>query len=182
MIRLRCCNRSSRAGWLAVSAAAAVSAFAVLGAEARTSAPRAASQAGDLPDLVGPLKASEGCLGVRTAQTSDGKNVIFAWFEDKAAARRWYYSEAHQSMMHSFFPEEAEEEHHEPMAGVPENVGPILAIASITMAKDPDAGDQPFTQIAIELYTPITGGLNVGGRFAPKGLVVPKRKVIVDEG
>ncbi len=179
MIRLRCCSRSSRAGWLAVAVAAAVSAFAVLKAEAGTSGPSVVSQAGDLPDLVGPLRATEGCIGVETAQTPDGKNVIFAWFEDKAAAKRWYYSDAHQSAMHFFFPDEAEEEHHEPMASVPEDVGPILAIASITMAADPH-GDQPFSQIAIELYTPITGGISIGGRFAPQGLVVPTRKVIVD--
>ena len=32
------------------------------------------------PDLVGPLKATPGCLGVETARTASGKMVIFAWF------------------------------------------------------------------------------------------------------
>jgi hypothetical protein len=43
---------------------------------------------GGFPDLVAGLKATSGCLGVETAQSSSGKNVIFAWFEDKKAAIR----------------------------------------------------------------------------------------------
>ena len=34
-----------------------------------------------LPDLVGMLKATPGCLGVDAARTLNGKQVIFAWFE-----------------------------------------------------------------------------------------------------
>ena len=42
------------------------------------------------PDLVGGLQAIEGVLGVETAQTVSGKQVIFAWFESKEAVLRWY--------------------------------------------------------------------------------------------
>src|SRR2546422_728630 len=51
------------------------------------------------PDLVGGLKAVPGCLGVETARTASGKNVIFAWFEDKKAVLNWYYSDTHQHAM-----------------------------------------------------------------------------------
>src|SRR5436190_9940646 len=51
------------------------------------------------PDLVAGLKATQGCLGVETARTSSGKNVIFAWFEDKKAALRWYTSKMHMQVM-----------------------------------------------------------------------------------
>src|ERR1044071_9190060 len=52
--------------------------------------------AGGFPDLVGGLKATPGCLGVETAKTASGKTVIFAWFEDKKALLKWYYSAPHQ--------------------------------------------------------------------------------------
>ena len=41
------------------------------------------------PDLVGALKAVPGCLGVETARTATGKQVIFAWFENKKALLDW---------------------------------------------------------------------------------------------
>ena len=36
------------------------------------------------------LRETPGCLGVEAARTQTGKNVIFAWFENKAAAMAWY--------------------------------------------------------------------------------------------
>jgi hypothetical protein len=47
---------------------------------------------GGFPDLIGLLKATPGVLGVDAAQTMSGKQVIFAWFENKKAALNWYYS------------------------------------------------------------------------------------------
>lgn len=41
--------------------------------------------AGQAQDLVAALKATPGCLGVETARTGSGKQVIFAWFENKDA-------------------------------------------------------------------------------------------------
>jgi hypothetical protein len=133
------------------------------------------------PDLVTPLGAIPGCLGVETARTASGKQVIFAWFEDKSAALRWYWSDTHLGAIRSFFPDQEPEK--EPMSEVPDEVGPILAIASITFEKEPrlDSVALPISQIAIELYTPIAGGLALGGRFAPSSLIVPKRKVIIDK-
>jgi hypothetical protein len=70
------------------------------------------------PDLVGGLKATPGCLGVETAQTASGKNVIFAWFEDKKSVLKWYYSDVHLGAMKSFFPHA---EYREPLKGVPDD-------------------------------------------------------------
>jgi hypothetical protein len=62
-----------------------------------------------------------------------------------------------------------------PLADVPDNSGPILAVASITYADAPkiEGVKLPVSQIAIELYTPLPGGLAAGGRFAPSTVKVP---------
>lgn len=124
------------------------------------------------PDLVGPLKATPGCLGVETARTASGKMVIFAWFEDKKAVLRWYNSALHQQLVKMAGPPDSS---HVPLAGVAEDSGPILAIASLTMADAPASKtlQLPVSQIAIELYQPLPGGVFVGGRFAPNSVKVP---------
>ncbi len=139
--------------------------------------PEHAQEGGGFPDLVAGLKATPGCLGVESAHTESGKEVLFAWFEDKKAALRWYYSDMHTQVMQQFFPHEAEEHDeldHDPMANVPDDV-PILIIASVTFADRPHfegTTNLPISQIAIEMYTPVSGGVYLGGRFAPKGLKV----------
>jgi hypothetical protein len=115
--------------------------------------------------LVKALKETPGCLGVETARTASGKAVIFAFFENKKAAMKWFYSPAHRELMESLGPRY--EGKRAPMKGVPDDV-PVMAVASLTPGK-PAAGDVklPVSQIAIELYTPLTAGLNIGGGFAP---------------
>ncbi len=139
--------------------------------------PRATPQPSPaFPDLVGGLKATPGCLGVELAQTMGGKTVIFAWFEDKKAVLRWYYSETHQQVMDQFVGDGDEDESHKPLEGLDSDFGPIMAIASLTMADKPsfEGMTLPVSQIAIELYTPIKGGLFLGGRFAPEGVKVDR--------
>lgn len=127
------------------------------------------------PDLVGGLRATPGCLGVETARTSTGKQVIFAWFENKKAALAWYYSDGHQALMRQF--SGANRRPSGPMPDVPDDGRPILAIASLTMPSvPPPAGSDlrsAVTQIAIELYAPLPGGIAAGGRFAPTTVKVP---------
>ena len=124
------------------------------------------------PDLVGALKAVPGCLGVETARTATGKQVIFAWFENKKALLDWYYSPVHQQLMAQFFPGTTSRT---PMPDVVDNGQPILAIASLTPADKPVNGvtSLPISQIAIELYQPLPGGIALGGRFSPTALKVP---------
>lgn len=127
------------------------------------------------PDLVAALKATPGCLGVETAKTGSGKQVIFAWFRDKKAVLKWYHSDTHQQVMKQFFPGR---DSRKPLKGVPENSGPIMAIASITFTDKPRFKETPLpiSQISIELYRPVSGGFYLGGRFAPEGLKVPKMR------
>src|SRR3954467_1461528 len=126
------------------------------------------------PDLVAGLKATAGVLGVELARTTTGKNVIFAWFENKQAALNWYYSDTHMAALAQFG---ARRRPGGPMADLPDDGRPILAIASVTLTgtKPPtsasDLTDVP--QIAIELYAPLPGGLALGGRFAPSTVKVP---------
>lgn len=128
------------------------------------------------PDLVGGLKATPGCLGVELARTQGGKNLIFAWFEDKKAVLKWYYSETHQQVLDQFSDRDDEHEQFKPLEGIEGDFGPIMAIASLTMADKPsfEGLRLPVSQIAIELYTPIKGGLFLGGRFAPEGVKVDR--------
>jgi len=112
---------------------------------------------------------------VEVARTGSGKQVIFAWFEDKKAALNWYYSDTHQAVMKQFCPQSQEASKRTPMKDVPDDGGPVLAIASLTMA-DKAPGDittLPISQIAIELYRPLPGGISLGGRFAPSAIKVP---------
>jgi hypothetical protein len=61
---------------------------------------------------------------------------------------------------------------------VPDNGAPILAIASFTMADQAHFTETglPVSQLAIEFYQPIAGGIAAGGRFAPDVLKVPKMR------
>ena len=126
-------------------------------------------------DMMKALKESPGCLGVEVAVTVSGKNVIFAWFKDKKACLAWYYSDAHRKMMTTFFPDQT---FRKPLRDVPDDCGPIMAIASITFSAKPkfDGTTLPFSQISIELYAPLKGGLSAGGSFAPPALKVPSIK------
>jgi hypothetical protein len=118
------------------------------------------------PDLVGALESTPGCLGVEVASTPGGKRVIFAWFENKQAVLNWYYSDAHQNTMRMFFPGLPPRK---PLNDIADESGPIMAIASLTVADTPQGGatSLPVSKIAIELYAPLPGGLALGGRFAP---------------
>lgn len=125
------------------------------------------------PDLIGMLKATPGVLGVDAADTMSGKQVIFAWFENKKAALNWYYSEGHQNLVKTLA-SGGSQGRRPPMADVADDGSPILAVASITLSKQGQVSGVklPVSQIAIELYTPLPGGLAAGGRFAPSTVKV----------
>jgi hypothetical protein len=102
--------------------------------------------------------------------------VIFAWFENKKAVLNWYYSEGHQRLVKTLA--SGGNPGRTPLADIADDSGPILAIASLTLSDKPQVNgvQLPVSQIAIELYAPLPGGLAAGGRFAPdtvkvKGLV-----------
>ena len=162
-------------GLLTASAIALIAVTTLVG-PARADDPPTKGKGKDaaFPDLVGALKEVPGCLGVETARTASGKQVIFAWFEDKKAALAWYNSDTHRALMRRFFPDFKREG--KPLATVPDDSGPIMAIASITLTGQPTADKLPFKQIAIELYQPLGGGISIGGRFAPEKMKIPERK------
>ena len=120
-----------------------------------------------------------GCLGVETGQTSSGKRVIFAWFENKKALVDWYHGDAHQKAMKSVFPDLKVDR--QPLPDLPEDSGPILTIVSVKFADAPrpEVGTaMPVASIGIELYGPLPGGVAVGGRFAPEAVKVRGLRVI----
>ena len=141
-------------------------------AQAPAPPPSAGSQR-QFPDLVGALKNTPGVLGVDTAMTSSGKQVIFAWFENKKAVLNWYYSGTHQQAMKMFAP--GASSGRQPLEQIADDSGPIMTIASLTLVDKPqvEGVGLPVSQIAIELYAPLPGGLAAGGRFAPASVKVP---------
>jgi hypothetical protein len=145
-----------------------------IAAAAQTNPRSSAPPQNPLMALPEAIKATPGCLGVETAQTSSGKMVIFAWFENKKAALAWYYSQTHQMLVKMGG---GSSRPRGPMADVPDDGKPIMAIASVVLARPqeglPPSGLPPVSQIAIELYTPLPGGLAAGGRFAPMTVNVP---------
>jgi hypothetical protein len=124
------------------------------------------------PNVVSAVRATPGCLGVETGQTSSGKRVIFAWFESKKALIGWYHSDVHQRAMKAVFPNQSFDR--EPLPDLAEDSGPILAIVSVTLADGPrpDGSSISISSIGIELYGPLPGGVAVGGRFAPEAIKV----------
>jgi len=146
----------------------------------RAQAPQGAPAGLGTFDLVRALKDTPGCLGVETAQTPGGKSAIFAWFENKAAVVGWYYGETHQSAIASFAAGSSFGGGDEPLAHVDDDAGPILCIASLTPSSTPKVEhlSLPVSQIAIELYQPLPGGIAVGGKFAPAKLKVPHLREI----
>jgi len=133
--------------------------------------PQGQNPSGGFPDLVGALKKTPGVLGVDAARTMSGKSAIFAWFENKKAVMDWYNSPLHQGLMKGLA---GPGPYRKPLEQVKEDSGPILVIASITMADKPKFKDIniPISQIAIELYQPLPGGAALGGRFAPSTVKV----------
>jgi hypothetical protein len=126
------------------------------------------------PDLAGALRATPGVLGVDAGQMASGKQVIFAWFENKQAVLNWYNSDVHRRLMNGF--SSGARRPGGPLAGIKDDSGPIMAIASITIDRAAmQTGDLKggTSQIAIELYGPLPGGLAAGGRFAPSTVKVP---------
>lgn len=116
--------------------------------------------------LAAGLKATEGCLGVDLAQWQSGKNTICAWFEDKEAAKRWYYSDTHTGFMGAVG---GGDEDRKPLEHV-ETDGPIMVMATISFNGPPalEGSRIPFSQISIELFEPLPGGAHVNGRLAPE--------------
>jgi hypothetical protein len=123
--------------------------------------------------LIKAAKASPGCLGIETGRTTDGTRVIFAWFEDKKAIVTWYKSDFHQRAMKSVFPNQ--NFNREPLPDMPEGSGPILALVTLRPSDGPSTSalPVPMQTIGIELYTPLPGGVAVGGRFSPKTVKIP---------
>ena len=117
--------------------------------------------------MIEAIKSVEGCLGVTTGDLSENRNAIFAFFENKEAAMRWYNHPMHQQLR-GMMGEGAAPAGHVPMKDVPDGV-PVLAVAAISFAGEPAMpGSQiPFSSISIELYTPASGGLRINGGFAP---------------
>jgi len=117
------------------------------------------------------IRGVEGSLGAELGQFESGKLAIVGWFEDKAAAVRWYNHPMHRMVMRG-----AGGGGGPPLAHVADDEGPIMVIATITMAEKPEERlpniPIPVSQIAIEMFKPLPGGAHINGRFSPKDFKV----------
>ena len=102
------------------------------GALAQDRPARAAVPPDMTASLLQGLRETEGCLGVDAARMMSGKNSIFAWFEDKAAVKRWYDHPVHRRMLAA----SGVEPDGEPMEHIEDGV-PILVVATISFAGPP---------------------------------------------
>ena len=128
----------------------------------------------DFPDLGKGLMETSGCLGVESFQVKSGKQVVIAaWFENRKAMERWYFSDMHQGAMKKFFPTMGQGK--KPFAAFKDETSPMLVIASVTPGSKPigNGSQLAVDQIAIEGYAPIPGGVAFGGTFSPASLKVP---------
>ncbi len=129
--------------------------------------------------LINGLRETPGCLGVDAGDMMSGKNVIVAWFENKAAVEKWYYSTAHMRSMKMFVRGEVD---HEPLEHVTDPSVPIMVIASLTPSTQEELAQigMPISQIAIELYAPLPGGAFISSRFAPDSFPVDHMNNLTD--
>ena len=118
--------------------------------------------------------ATPGCIEVKTTAFGEGKQrAIFAWFENKAAVQAWYSSPMHREAMKKFFPKINGRP--ATLSGFKDEKSPLLVVATVTPSEKPMIEGSPLavSQIAIEIYTPVPGGVTFGGGFGPKSLDVP---------
>jgi hypothetical protein len=79
----------------------------------------------------------------------------------------------HRAAMQKFFPNV---DRRPPLETIPDDSGPLMVIASVTFSDKPQFAETPglpISQISIEVYKPMTGGIYLGTRFAPDALKVP---------
>lgn len=112
------------------------------------------------------LRSIPGCLGVELAHSESGRHSILAWFEDKDALVRWYYSSFHKNLQSTYFPEETPGE---PLAQVPYPGRPIIAIASFTLAHEMDPASPMLSlkEITVELFSPLSADTLLGTSLGP---------------
>lgn len=127
----------------------------------------------DFPDLVSGLKATPGCISVKNTAFANGKQLaIFAWFKNKAAVNAWYNSRMHRDAMKKFFPNQPGRR--TALDGFKDTKSPLLVVATVTPSDKTGVEGSPLaiSQIAIEIYTPVPGGLAFGGGFGPDEMEV----------
>lgn len=137
------------------------------------STPQGVQSVSEFPDLVSGLRATPGIIDVKVAVIDGKKQTIFAWFKNKAAVDAWYNSPMHRNAMAKFFPNMRGAPH--AVMGFADDKVPILVVASVTPSDHPHINGSRLavSQIAIEMYTPVAGGIVFGSGFGPDNLDVP---------
>lgn len=128
--------------------------------------------------LVAGLKNTPGCLDVQLCQWQGGKQSIVAWFKDKESVLKWYHNPIHKGMMRGMGGAQRA-----PMQAVPDDIGPVMVIATITLSQDGQkvpGFPVPISQVSIELFKPLDAGASLNGRLNPKDIDLPNHLVLDD--
>lgn len=139
--------------------------------------------------IVDAIHEVDGSMGVHTARTHDGVELILAWFENRDAVLGWFEHPYHRKLLR----EAGRDEDGIAAQHFSDDSGPILVIASVayegspgsldgSMFDDPD-GRRP-TRFSVEYYTPLSGGAYMVQPLAPASVaesVYGLRDVFDDE-
>lgn len=120
------------------------------------------------------IESLPGCLGVRSFEREEGGDVSFIWFKNRKTANALFKSTFHLDTMEQIQQTTRKRKRRKLLKFVPKDTGPILIV--VTRMSEDEKGDSTPAQYAVELYTPLSGGLSFGGRFAPKGIKIPKMR------
>ncbi|MGH2625790.1 MAG: hypothetical protein ACRDHY_03970 [Anaerolineales bacterium] len=112
-------------------------------------------------EIFDALRCIPGCLGVELAHSESGRHSILAWFEDKDALVRRYFSSFHKNLQRTYFPDETPGE---PLAHVAYPGGPIITIASFTLAHEMDPASLMLSlkEITVDLFSPLSADTLLG--------------------
>lgn len=120
------------------------------------------------------IESLPGCLGVRSFEREEGGDVSLIWFKNRKTANALFKSTFHLDTMEQIQQTTRKRKRRKLLKYVPKDTGPILIV--VTRMSEDEKGDSTPAQYAVELYTPLSGGLSFGGRFAPKGIKIPKMR------
>lgn len=104
-----------------------------------------------LQTFLNNLQKQSGMLGMRMMEDIEkpGMLIIMTWWQDKKALNDWFYSDTHQGLIKEYY-----------TAG---------ANQSSSSVKEGDAPLTSSSQVGMELFTTLPGGLTYGGGLTPPG-------------
>lgn len=105
-----------------------------------------------LQTFLNSLEKQSGMLGMRMMEDIEKPEmlIIMTWWQDKKALNDWFYSDTHQGLIKEYY-----------------NAGASQTFANSKNGSSSLAGS---SQVGMELFTALPGGLTYGGGLTPSGV------------